>query len=125
MKFSRFMTAYAVVSGLFGVGFVILPGLVLDIYGMSASETSLFIGQLLGATLISLALLGWLAKNASQSEARHAIVLAMFVGEAFGLVLAVMGQLRGVMNGLGWLVVAVYLIFTIGLGYFQFVKKVF
>jgi hypothetical protein len=35
---------------------------------------------------------------------------------------AVLGQVSGVVNALGWLTVAVYLFYALGYGYFQFVK---
>ena len=123
MKFSTFMVIYAVLSAAFGLGFVLAPGQILPLYGVAPDAALRLIGQLFGAVLISLALLTWLARNISDTEARRAIVLALLVGEALGFILALIGQLNGVLNALGWLVVAVYLFLVLGLAYFQFSRS--
>jgi len=123
MKFSTFMVIYAVVSAIFGLGFVLMPGQLLPIYGVEPDAALRLIGQFFGAALLSLALLSWLVRNLSDSEARRAIVLALFVGETVGFIMALIGQLNGILNVLGWSVVVVYLVFTLGLAYFQFSKS--
>ena len=122
MKFNTFMVIYAVVSAVFGLGFVLIPGQLLPIYGVEPDAALRLIGQFFGAVLISLALLTWLVRNLSDSDSRRAIVLALFVGETIGFILALLGQLKGVFNALGWSVVVVYLFFALGLAYFQFSK---
>jgi uncharacterized membrane protein len=122
MKFSTFMVIYAIVSAAFGLGFVLMPGQILPIYGVEPDAALRLIGQFFGAVLISLALLTWLVRNLSDSDTRRAIVLALFVGETIGFILALLGQLKGVFNALGWSVVVVYLFFALGLAYFQFSK---
>ena len=122
MKFSTFMVIYALVSAVFGMGFVLMPGQLLPIYGVEPDAALRLIGQFFGAALLSLAILAWLVKNLSDSEARRAIILALFVGEAIGFIFALIGQFNGILNVLGWSVVVVYLIFTLGLAYFQFSK---
>jgi len=79
MKFSRFMTIYALVSALFGLGFVIAPG-----------------------PLLSLAALSGLIRDAADSPARCTIVSSLLVGEALDFLLVLIGQLRGIFNALGW-----------------------
>ena len=122
MKFSTFMIMYAVVSAVFGLGFVLMPGQLLPIYGVEPDAALSLIGQFFGAAIISLAILAWLVRNLSDSEARRAIVLALLVGETLGFIMALIGQLNGILNALGWSVVVVYLFFTLGLAYFQFSK---
>ena len=122
MKFSTFMVIYAVISAAFGLGFVLMPGQILPMYGVEPNAALKLVGQFLGAALVSLALLTWLVRNLSASETRRAIVLALLVGETIGFVLSLIGQLNGIFNVMGWSVVAVYLLFALGLAYFQFSK---
>ena len=122
MKFSTFTVIYAVVSAVFGLGFVLMPGQLLPIYGVEPDAALRLIGQFFGAALLSLAILSWLVRNLSDSETRRAIILALFVGEALGFILALIGQLNGIFNVMGWSVVVVYLFFALGLAYFQFSK---
>jgi len=91
-------------------------------YGVEPNAALNLVGQFLGAALVSLALLTWLVRNLSASETRRAIVLALLVGETIGFVLSLLGQLNGILNVMGWSVVAVYLLFALGLAYFQFSK---
>ena len=122
MKFSTFMVIYAVISAAFGLGFVLMPGQILPMYGVEPNAALNLVGQFLGAALVSLSLLTWLVRNLSASETRRAIILALLVGETIGFVLALIGQLNGIFNVMGWSVVAVYLLFALGLAYFQFSK---
>ena len=122
MKFSTFTVIYTVVSAVFGLGFVLMPGQILPIYGVEPDATLKLVGQFFGAALLSLAILSWLVRNLSDSETRRAIILALFVGEALGFILALIGQLNGIFNVIGWSVVVVYLFFALGLAYFQFSK---
>jgi hypothetical protein len=123
MKFKTFMGIYALVSALFGIGFVLAPGLVLSIYGVDPDLSFRYIGQLFGAALISLAVLAWLIRNTVQPEVRKASVTALLVGEGIGFIASIIGQLNGALNVLGWSVVAVYLLLSAGLAYFYFTEK--
>ena len=73
--------------------------------------------------LLSFAVLTWVARNAPDSETRRAILLALFVGDSVGFVIALIGQLGGEVNVLGWSTVAIYLLLAVGFGYFRFVAK--
>jgi len=116
------MTINAVVAAVFGIAFVLVPSQVMSLYGVEGSAALNYVGQLYGAALISFAVLTWSARNAAQSDARKAIVLALFVGEAVGFVLALIGQLANPVSPLGWSTVAIYLLLALGFGYFQFSK---
>jgi len=120
MKFNTFMFIYAVVSLMFGIGFVLMPGLVLSVYGVEADLSFKYIAQLFGAALISLGVLSWSVRGAGDSDVRKAVLSSLLVGEAIGLILAVMGQVTGALNVLGWSVVFVYLLLSAGLVYFRF-----
>ena len=120
MKFNTFMLIYAVVSLLFGIGFVLAPGLVLSVYGVEADLSFRYIAQLFGAALISLGVLSWSVRSAGDSDVRKAVLSSLLVGEVIGFVLAVIGQITGALNVLGWSVVFVYLLLSAGLAYFRF-----
>ena len=113
---------YAVISAIFGLTFVFMPETTLALYGIILSPGGVPIARLFGVALLEFALLAWLARNAGDSEARKAIILAVFVGEAVGFIVALLGQLSGVVNHLGWSTVAIYLLLALGFGYFQFIK---
>ena len=50
------------------------------------------------------------------------MILSLFVADTIGFILALIAQLSGKMNGLGWLLVALWLVLAFFLGYFYFLK---
>jgi len=107
MKLKTLMTINAIVAIVFGVTFVIVPAQTYSLYDMTADEQMLLMGRLFGAALIGFAILTWMAKNATDSDARRAIVLALFISEGIGFVVALIGQLNNVVNAFGWSTVAI------------------
>jgi len=122
MKIKTLMVINAVITAVYGLAFVIIPERLLLLYGNPVDAPMKYIGQLFGATLIAFAVLSWSARNSSDSEARKAIVLALFIGDAIGFIVALIGQFNAVVNALGWSTVAIYLLLSLGFGYFSFKK---
>jgi len=122
MKLGNLFTVNAVIAGLFGLGFIFAPAAVLVRYGVSADAGMAFVAQLFGSALIGFAILTWSARSAGDSDARRAIVLAIFVSNAVGFVLSLMAQLKGLVNSLGWSTVAIYLVLALAFAYFLFAK---
>ncbi len=123
MKLNMFMTIVAVVAGLFGLGFVFSPEQILSFYGAASNESANYMAQLFGAALLGIAVILWLCKDVEDSPARQAILLGLFVAEGAGFVIALMTQLDGGINALGWSTVIIYLLFALGFGYFRFIKS--
>ena len=122
MKLSTLFTGNAIVSALFGLTFVSVPETAMSFYGATLSPGGALVARLFGAVLLGIAVLTWFARNAGESEARKAIILSRFVCETAGFIVALFGQLAGAVNALGWSTVAIYLLFALGFGYFQFMK---
>ena len=123
MKLSTFLVINAIIAALFGLGFVFVPSQVASLYGYPADAGLLYTGQLFGAALLAFAVLTWFARNLPDSDARRAILLALFVGDAVGFVVALIAQIGGTVATLGWSTVAIYLLLAIGLFYFRFVAS--
>ena len=125
MKLCNLMATKAVIVVVFGIGFILMPTTLMSFYGLTLNPGGVVITQLFGASFILLGILLWFAKNAPSSDvALRAIVLAVTVGDAIGFIVALLAQLSGMMNALGWVTVALYLLLALGFGYFQFVKPV-
>ena len=123
MKLNMFMVIVAIVAGLFGLGFVFIPDQVLSYYGAAPDASAHYMAQLFGAALLGFAVILWLCKDAEDSPARQAILLGLFVAEGVGFVVALIVQLGGGINALGWSTVLIYLLFALGFGYFRFIKS--
>jgi hypothetical protein len=122
MKLSNWLTIAAVVAVVFGLAFVLVTGPLLSFYGITLDKAGTLVAQLFGAALIGFAVLNWFARGVTDREARQAILLANLASDTVGFVMALIGQLAGVANALGWSTVAIYLLLALGFAYFQFMK---
>ena len=123
MNLKTVFTANAIVALVFGLSFMIIPGTVASLYGNGLTDAGLYVARLFGAVIFGYCILTWLARNAEESEARKAIVTSLFISWGIGFVIALIFTIQGVVNVYGWVNVAFYLLFTLGFGYFQFVKS--
>lgn len=123
MKLSVLMVINAIVALLFGLAFVFAAGALLSLYGVSLNPGGLLVARLFGAALLGFAVLTWCARNVEESEARKAIIPSLFISETIGFIVALIGQLSGAVNALGWSTVIIYLFLALGFAYFQFRKK--
>ena len=122
MRLNILMVLNAIVAGVFGVVFVLVPGRLVSLYGVTADASLTYVAQLFGAALIALAVVTWMARNAADSDARRAIVLGLAIGNIVGFVIALIGQLGAVVNALGWSTVVIYLLLALGFGFFALRK---
>jgi len=122
MKLSTWLTIAAVVAVVFGLAFVLVTGPLLSFYGITLDKAGTLVAQLFGASLLGFAVLNWFARGVTDREARQAILLANLASDAVGFVMALISQLAGVANALGWSTVALYLLLALGFAYFQFMK---
>jgi len=118
MKFKTLMVIKAIVCLGFGPLLLFVSSQLLNILGTSFGPGAALTAREYGAALIGNFLLTWLARNAEDSIVRRAIIWNLFVYDAIALVFTLIIQLSGGLNVLGWGIVAVYLFFTVGFGYF-------
>jgi len=123
MKFKTLMVIKAVVCLGFGPLLLFFPGPLLTLLGSSFGPGAAITAREYGAALLGNFMLTWFARNAQESVARRAIVLNLFVYDAIAFVAMLLIQLSGGMNLLGWGIVAIYLFFAIGFGYFLMPQK--
>jgi hypothetical protein len=124
MKLSFWMAAKSVIEIVFGICFVLLPIKLGSIFGMELSPGGALMGQLFGTAFIFGSIVLWLARNVSSSDvAARAIITAVVVSNLIGFIVTLMASINGVWNALGWLPVALFLVFGLGFAYFLFAKK--
>jgi len=118
MNFKNLMVIKALVCLTFGILMLAVPYQLLSVFGATLSDGGMFAAREYGAALFGNLFLCWFARNAAESDARRAIIIALFVYDLIGFVVTTITVIAGVLNPLGWFVVFVYLFFTIGFGYF-------
>jgi hypothetical protein len=121
MKISTFFVLKAIVCFLFGIGSAIIPTIMWPIYGVTLDPSGILMARFLGALLIGIGLILWLSRN-SDWNVLKSITLSLCIADTIGFVVALVGQLAGIMNALGWIIVAIWLLLALGLGYYRFLK---
>jgi hypothetical protein len=118
MSFKSLMIIKALVCLVFGILLLAIPDKLLSIFGATLGDGGMFTAREYGAALFGNLILCWFAKSAGESEARRAIILALFVYDLIGFIVTTITGFAGVLNLLSLSIVFVYLFFTLGFGYF-------
>ena len=118
MKFRTLMIIKAIVCLSFGAFILLSPETIYSILGISLNTAGFIPARQYAASLFGNLMLTWFAKDATESIARKAIIMALFVYDAIGLIVTLIAVMTGQMNALGWAIVALYLFLAAGFGYF-------
>ena len=110
------------IAVLLGLGFLILPGRILDQFGVDEYAATKLISQFFGTALLGLGLLLWFAKDVSEANLQKGMGIALLVGAAAGLIITVMGTISGVLRSNWWIALVVYAILGLAYGYLLFQK---
>lgn len=122
MKFKTLMIIKAVVCLFFGVLILAVPEFTYSLFGLTLTAAGVVTARQYGASLVGNLMITWFARNAKESDARFAIILGLFLYDAIGFIVWLIGVLAGLMNTLGWAIVVLYLLLALGFGYFL-IKK--
>lgn len=121
MKLSTIFVINAILSLLFGLGFLLAPAMQLTSFGAVSSAAAELIARTYGGGLLGLALMSWLARGAEMSAARSAIVWGFVVQHAIGALVLLLGISGGVINATGY--VAVVLDGLLAVGFVVYGRK--
>ncbi|MEN8171841.1 MAG: hypothetical protein ABFS03_03085 [Chloroflexota bacterium] len=122
MKLKHVFLFQVLASTINGGLFILAPEYNLSIYGVNdISAREILLAQLLGAALLSYALVAWYARDSRDSLARYAIVIGFGTTHLIGLILTLFATLNGTINAMGWFACFLYLVLAAGYGYF-FIK---
>jgi hypothetical protein len=117
MNVKSLFVVHSIIALVFGLVFVLVPTQVAAIYGVTVTAGGAFIGRLFGSSLLTFAVVLWLARNSQDSAARRALVLGFFITFIIATIVAAQGVLADVVNALGWSTVALYAVLTLCYGY--------
>jgi hypothetical protein len=117
MKLSTLILIMAVLSLVWGVGFLVLPVQVWSLYGVALDSGGVYMARELGTVFFMLGVILWISRNDPGSRALRAIATGLFIGNVIGFIVSLIGQFTAGITPLGWLAVAVYLLLALGFGY--------
>ncbi len=122
MKLNTLLTITTVAALGFTIAFLFFPGPYLSIFGLQADSATVWVSRYLGGAAFGYTLLAWFARNSTDSEARKAIVIAMLGAWGVSFIGLLLGQIAGMANSLGWVMVVLMGLFAAAYGYIQFVE---
>lgn len=117
MTFRTLLIIKAAVCLVFGVYLLLAPASLLGLLGAPLSGAGLFTAREYGAAMIGTLFLAWFARGVQARDARVAILVDLLVYDAIGVVITLAVVVAGVLNTLGWGIVAVYAFIAAGAGY--------
>ena len=119
MRLRTLFLLNTIVALLFALGFLLMPGVLLDLFGFINTAGAKLLGRLIGVELLVGGLITLLSRDSRDSNVLQAIILANLIASVVGFVVSLGGMLSGAMGLMGWLIVATYLLLSLGFGYFQ------
>lgn len=122
MKFKSLLILNAIVLGLSGIFALVLPSGVLSFYGVESGAGVQLMAQYAGLGSVVIALVAWFSRDVKDQKAQFALSLAFLITYIIGAIVSVLGTISGTMK-IGWMVVGLYLFFSLAYGYFLFKKK--
>ncbi len=109
---------YLIVEAIFGIGFLFVPGLLMDPMGVTLDETSTTFARMVGSLIISLPVLLFFARKSISSEFKRGVVYCIFTYLLASTIILLITQIKGLMNAMGWSVVILHLVFLLWFGYY-------
>ena len=124
MKLKHVLILNAIIALAYALGELFVPQTLGSIYGFkdTANPELMLTARYFGWGLLAVGLICALAANTPPSEAKQAIVKALFIAQTVGVIISVMGTISGVFSAMGWSAVIIYLFFAASFGYFGFIK---
>lgn len=125
MNFRALLTVTAIVAGMAGLGLIIIPADMLQPFGIAAEQASASssVARLLGAYMISFAIVFWAMRGISSVEATTSLAKAVSATFVIGTGVTLMLQLSKAIGPLGWAIVALYAAFAVAYTYVGFSKR--
>ena len=102
MKLKTVFIAHAVTEVIFGLSFLLAPGVLLGILGTSTDATGLALSHIAGAVILSLAIISWLARDIPAGQLRDAMVWSFALAHGAAGIVVALAVLAGTFNWLGW-----------------------
>ena len=124
MKLKHLFIINAIIALAYALGELFIPQTLASLYFVAETPTAEVLLSLryFGVMLLAVGLITAFAANTPLSEAKQAIVKALFISNVVGLTVSLIGIFNGTFTALGWSAVVIYVFLGAGFGYFWFIK---
>ena len=114
------LTTTAVLIGIFGLGWLIVPDVMGNYWRIAPGDNLNYMGHRYGAFMVGLVVAMWLARNAPNTPARRAVMIGAFVSLALTTALSLYGALTLALHA--WPAVVVESVLVVGFVWVLFIK---
>ena len=108
MRLNTLLLIAGLFALVFGLGFLLIPATLLPLYGVEPGPATVLMSRFFGAALMQLGTALYLVREAREPGTQRGLVIAGVFGSLAGLTVALMGQLNGLVNAMGWSTVLIY-----------------
>jgi hypothetical protein len=122
MQQSPFFVVVAVISALFGLGFLLIPDQLAILYGTTGNDLASMMGRFFGSALIAVAIIVFMARDLGASPALTGVLWGGLVLSVIDALLTLWSTSTGLLNALGWVTVIVDVLLAAGFAYLLFVR---
>ena len=113
-----------IVALLFGLGFILVPVTLLDLYGVSLSDQGITVARLFGSAILSFPVLLWYAGRSDNPEYMKGASRTLFTYWLLGTIFLIIAQLDGQLDELfGWVTIGLHAALLLWYGNYIFLKK--
>ena len=122
MKRSTFYAFAGIVAFLFGLAFLLFPLQTMTFFGETLDEVGVFMARYFGSALFGVSVIMWYSRYSTESRALQAINFGGLSLCVTGLVIALLEIYSGVGNAMFRSLWSIYLLLSLGFGYYQYKK---
>ncbi len=112
----------ALVVVVLGAGLIFVPEMVLEQFQTQLRVPEVVQARYLGAALLTLGLMFWFAKDASESSMQRNFSAVGLIGSILAVVVTIIGITKGVLSINSWIPVVVETVFGLGYAFILFLK---
>ena len=123
MKSKTIFIVDAIVLLFFSLGFLFIPVILISFYGADLQPPGAAMGRFFGAAMLALAWITFRAKDAENSILKDSVVPANILVWILAAGIALLGQIQGTFNFMGWSTIGLGLLFAAWFAYQTYIKK--
>lgn len=120
MNSKHILTATAILIGIFGAGWLIVPDTMADYWRIAPGDNVNYMGHRYAAFMLGLVVAMWLARNAPNTQARRALMIGTLFALALTTAISLYGALALALNA--WPAVIVEFALVIGFVWVLFIR---
>jgi hypothetical protein len=117
VKLNTLILVMAVLSLVWGAGFLVVPAFFWSLYGLELDAGGVYIARMLGVIFFTLGLVLWLVRKELSPAALRLVGAGLFAGCALGFVVVLVGQFSADISAMGWVGAASFLFLAVGFGW--------